>query len=87
MHSHREAIRAYVWRHDARLYQAILDFERHSKLPDDIAMPTRAETVNSRLRDAFLLGLDTLSDKERRSVLGKLRRGKAAPSKNPRPKV
>ena len=74
---HRDELRAYIHRHDRKLYKAIDAFERGAggrELPEDIQMPKQSELVDKRVQRAARQGLATLSKPERRSVLGRVRR-------------
>ena len=67
---HRDEIRSYIFEKDRRLWRAIDTFEKSRSLPDDIAMPTRAEIVQRRVMEA---ADGVIQDKaERRSVTGKV---------------
>lgn len=71
---HKDTLRAYIYRHDETLYQAIQDYERQSELPDDIRMPAQREQATARFWRAAKQGLDELSSAERKSVLSKAAR-------------
>lgn len=68
-------IRAYIYRHDRPLYDAIKQYERRDRaLPADIVMPTRRDIVAQRFERAKRDGLHSLSGPERHSVVRKLKR-------------
>jgi hypothetical protein len=82
----RSEVRSFIFNNDPDLYQAITTYERRGKelrkLPPDIDMPTRNDLVEERFEKAKREGLKKLTEPERRSVLGKLRR--MEPPKDPR---
>lgn len=54
-----------LFRHAPRGYNAILNFEKHSKLPDDIKIPTRSEIVDAELQ---AMGIDARSSEGRQRI-------------------
>ena len=45
MNAHRDELREFIFRNDRKLYDAIVNYERTRKLPDDISMPSRRDLV------------------------------------------
>lgn len=72
--AHKDVLRDFIYEHDRTLYRAIQRYEETKTLPADVAITTRTVRVAERLRRAAEAGLNTLTQKERRSVTGKLLR-------------
>lgn len=69
-----DQLSSFIRTHDYRLYQAINQFKRTRKLPDDLPISTEPERVRERLRRAAGGAYYEMPEKERASVRKKLLR-------------
>lgn len=68
----RDKLRAYIYRHDPKLYQAIASYEHRRPLPDDLLMPSEQVRTEERLRRALQGDYGDLTGDEKASVRKKL---------------
>jgi len=72
----RNTVRAYIFRKDKKLYEAILSYENRGRskqtLPPDIFMPSETDIVDQRIEKVRREGIGSLTKPERRSINSRL---------------